>query len=267
MKKLIEYQDYRLYLKDLINEQKTLNKKYSLIYYSKKIKTSDSYLKQVINNKRGLNLDKAFSLAKALGLSPSEKAYFITLIVENESSEPDLKRFFKNQLSEYSKSNIPYTKNQKMTAIFENNLLWEIFSIIGLENFRNDPLWIQTKLLFKSPLVEIQKTIEFLLKVNAIEIYDNKLKASNIVVPHKFNPKFAYIAALKRAIQFLQLDSKINSEYTFESFCLILSNNQFKEIQAILEDAKIKIGKIASNKDEKKTLISYLNLNIFPVSK
>lgn len=54
---------------------------------------------------------------------------------------------------------------------------------------------------------------------------------------------------------------------TFESFCLILSLDQFKDIQSIIEDAKLKISKIASRIEDKKTLISYMNLNVFPVSK
>lgn len=267
MKNLKEYQNYRLFLRDVIHDQKAIDKKYSLIYYSKKINTSDSYLKQVINNKRSLNLDKAFLLAKELGLNPSEKAYFLTLIIENEVNEPDLKRFFRNQLSEYSKTNVPYVKNKKMSVIFENNLLWEIFSLIGLEDFKNDTLWIQSKLLFKASILDIQKAIEFLIKINAIEKLNNKLIAKNIIIPHKFNPKVAYIAALKRAIQFLETENKMSLNSNFESFCLILSVDQFKDIQSILEDAKLKISKIASRREEKKTLISYLNLNIFPVSK
>lgn len=259
------YQDYRIFIRDWISGQRNIDKKFSLIYYSRKIKASDSYLKQVVNYKRNLNLDKAYLLTKAFDLTPSEKLYFITLVLENECQEPSLKRFFRSQLLEFSHEQFTYSKNIKLSSIFENNILWEIFSLIGLNEFVNDPFWIQKRLYFDTSIKEIQKAIDILLSLGAIENKNGKFTANNIIIPHKFNPVNAYIVALKRAIQFLQKGLKENAAY--DSFCLILSPEQYEQIKSILEDTKRKVAKVASNKSESKTLIAYLNLNLFQASK
>ena len=260
-----EFSDYRKFIKALVSEEQTGNKRFSLIYYSRKIGASDSYLKLVVSGKRNLSLDKAYRLSKILGLSLTEMNYFLMMVLENDNKELGLKRFLRQQRSEHSKQPINYPKSAKMGLVFESSILWEIFSIIGLSDFSNDPIWIQKRLYFPTGLTQIKQSIELLRRIGAISLLEDKLIAGNLVIPHRFNQTKAYLVALERAIQFLKGGK--SREATFESFCLILSGDQNEQIRKIIEEAKNKIIEVARSKNEAKTQLAYLNINFFPASK
>lgn len=262
---LFQYKDYRCFIRDFTEEQRKINSKFSLIFYSKKIGASDSYLKLITSGKRSLNLDKAGALAKVFGLSPAEKSYFLTLIMENESEDSSSKRYYKNILTESSKNNFTYTKERGLTAVFEDRLLWEIFSLVGISDFEPRVDYIKKKLRQPATDIEIKSAIEKLLRLGAVKLQENgKMAAQNIVVPHKFNPAKAYRTALQRSIQHLNSTSLENSHY--DSFCLILNEEQYAQIREVLEETKGKIAKIAGNREKSKSLIAYLNLNLFSAS-
>jgi uncharacterized protein (TIGR02147 family) len=265
-KSLFEYKDYRLFIREFIEFQRKTNGKFSLIFYSKKIGSSDSYLKLICSGKRTLNLDKAGALAKVFGLTPAEKSYFLTLVMENQSQDSSSKRYYKNILTENAKNNFAYTQERKMTVIFEDRLLWEIFSLIGVADFEAKPDYIKRKLKLPATEVEIKAALEKLMQIGAVRVDERaEWSAQNIVVPHKFNPAKAYKTALQRSIQYINQSSLDNAH--FDSFCLILNEDQYEQILEVLAETKGKIAKIAAPREKQKDRIAYLNLNFFAASK
>jgi uncharacterized protein (TIGR02147 family) len=263
---VFEYKDYRRFIRDFIEIQREIHPKFSLIYYSKKIKTSDGYLKLVVSGKRSLSLDNAFLLAKAFNLTPAEKSYFINLLNENESKEPSAKAYYKTLLTETAQLDISYSKNRKMTTIFEDRLLWEIFSLIGLKSFEYSIKYIKGKLRLPATDADIGAAVQKLLSLGAIRQDESgNVHAEDIVIPHRYNPAKAYATALNRAVKHVNAGI-VESSY-FDSFCLILNEDQYSQIRETLEEAKSKIAKIAKSKKDDKTLIAYLNLNLFLASK
>ncbi len=261
-----EYKDYRLFIREYIEKQRKSHSKYSMIFYSKKIEASDGYLKLVVSGKRSLSIGKAVLLAKIFELSPAEKSYFITLVMENEATETSVKSYFKGLLAEKNKTDFSYMKNRKLTGIFEDRLLWELFSLIGLFDFENSMKYIKSKLRLPANDSEVSAALRRLQALEAIHQDESgNLRAESIVIPHSYNPTKAYRTALVRAVK--HIDTGMLGSSYFDSFCLILSDDQFNQICGTLEETKSKIAKIASQKDEKKTLIAYLNLNLFSASK
>ncbi len=263
---IFEYKDYRRFIRDYVNVQRSTHSKYSLIYFSKKIKTSDGYLKLVVSGKRSLSIDNAILLAKAFNLTPAEKAYFINLLHENESKEVATKAYFKSRLAENAQLDISYSKNRKMTAIFEDRLLWEIFSLVGLQGFEYSIKYIKGKLSLTATDTEISLAVQKLFSLGAIRQDESgKIQAEDIVIPHRYNPSKAYATALNRAVKHVSAGMSESSH--FDSFCLILNEDQYSQIRNTIEEAKSKIAKIAKAKNGDKTLIAYLNLNLFSASK
>ena len=76
-----DYESHRDFLKDYFKKKREENTKYSLIFFSKLIDSSDSYLKLVLSGKRNLNLDKAKLLCQKIKFDSLETSYFITLVL------------------------------------------------------------------------------------------------------------------------------------------------------------------------------------------
>jgi uncharacterized protein (TIGR02147 family) len=263
---IFEYRDYRRFIRDNIETQRNINPKHSLIYYSKRIKSSDTYLKLVVSGKRSLSTDNAILLAKAFNLTPAEKSYFINLLHENESKNTSAKAYFRARLVESAQLDISYSKNRKMTAVFEDRLLWEIFSLIGIDGFEYSIKYIKSKLCLSATDTEIRSAVQKLMALGAIQQdHSGKIHAENIVIPHKYNPSKAYSTALIRAVK--HVNTGMTESSYFDSFCLILNDEQYQQIRETIEETKSKIAKIARSKKSSKTLIAYLNLNLFSASK
>jgi len=263
---IFSYNDHRKYLRDVIEFQKSKNRKFSLIYYSNQIGMSDGYLKLVVNKSRTLNLDVAFTLASKLRCNSSEKSYFLTLVLKDNCVSSTLKNYFEGILLDQRKYTLIYNSNLHLNSVFTNSLMWEIFSIIGVENFSEDPKWIASSLTRrKVPLAYIETSLRRLQEIGAIERKDGKIFAKDIVAKHSIDLTSVYLVALQRAIEHLGCDKEDSSAY-FDSFCLILSNAEYDQIREILENTKRKIAAIATKKGPKNR-IAYYNSNLFFASK
>lgn len=144
---ITDYINFRSYLKDFINQKKVQNSKYSISFYSSQIGASNAYLKMVINGKRSLNLDKGNLLAQKLKLNQIETSYFITMVLLSEAKTDQLKNYYKSILINFKNlSHLTYDEKDAYLHIFTDIITWELFSLIGIDGFKDDPDWIIKKL-------------------------------------------------------------------------------------------------------------------------
>ena len=263
MKTLFDFKNYRDFLKYFILTKRKVDRKYSISFFSTKIGASEAYLKGILSGSRNLDLDKAFALTKLLGLTGTERQYFLTQILENDASTQALKNYFKSQLMEFAKNQIHFSTDRKMLAVFEDDLTWEIFSLIGLSDFEEDAHWIKGRLKRRDlSELKVKNALAQLLKMGSIQrSSDGKLIAKNVLLPKKFNPTNAYRVATQRSLQ--HLNEEFAPDSSFNSFCLIINEGQFDQIKEIMEDTKKKILELASDRTAPKTHLAHLNLNLF----
>ena len=88
------YRDYRILLKDLFEQRKSAKKNFSYQYCAKKLGTSRSYLKLVIDRKHQIKLDKVSSITRLFRLTEFETQYFTFLYLMNTTEDPGLNRYF-----------------------------------------------------------------------------------------------------------------------------------------------------------------------------
>ena len=227
---------------------------------------SDSYLKLVVNKKRRLNLDVAIILAKKLRCDSLEKSYFLTLVLKDDCTSSALKNYFESILLDQRKHTLVYNSKIHLNSVFTNSLMWEIFSIVGVENFSADPKWIANHLTRrKVPLAYIAQSLTRLQEIGAIDCKEEKIFAKDIVAKHSVDLNAVYLVALRRAIEHLNFNKEDFDAY-FDSFCLILSDAEYDQIREILENTKRKIAAVATKKGPKNR-IAYYNSNLFFASK
>lgn len=264
---IFDYQAYREFIKDYVELQRNLDLKFSYIYYSKAIKASDSYLKLVVNGKRSLNLDKANLLASKFKLKPVDTSYFLTLIMLESAQSESMKQYYQDILLNYKGLSMTYgNKHPHTISVFNDILSWELFSLIGVDGFRDDPEWIIKKLNRRGlNKTLISKTFENLIHKNIVKkLPNNKYKANDLVLEDGKDVRYAYSLALDRAKEHLHSEFEEKSSY-FDSFCLILSEDQKDSIKRLLSETRGKIAEIAKRK-EAKSFIAFLNMNFFQAS-
>jgi len=264
---IFDYINYREYIRDYITSNKNNNSKYSLIYFSRAIKVSDSYLKLVVNGKRSLNIDKANQLAEKFKLKSIETSYFLTLIMLENAKSESMKHYYQNILLNYKSMSINYThKQQENISIFQDILSWEIFSLVGVEEFNDDPEWICEKLHRKGlNKTRVANCLQNLKSKGLIKkLPDNNYIANDLILEDGDDVKYVYSIALDRAGEHLRYNIDKQSSY-FDSFCLILSETELKAIKQILTETKGKIAELVKRKGPK-SLIAFLNMNFFRAS-
>src|SRR5687767_5975132 len=98
-KSVFEYDNYRVFLKDVYEHARKLDKKYSYRYFAKiaGFQTSN-FMMLVIKGQRNLTKDSAEKFAKGLKLSKEEKEFFKNLVFFNQASNHEEKSHYAEQL-------------------------------------------------------------------------------------------------------------------------------------------------------------------------
>lgn len=133
MESILEYSDYRKYLRDKLEESLKTNADFSLRAFARKCKLSASHLSRIMRGLRGLSAKQATILAQSLGLSPEEKNHLLSMIGNIPGSE------------EEASSSYHVLDMEKFRTISE----WHHFAILALVKtmrFRAEPKWIAHRL-------------------------------------------------------------------------------------------------------------------------
>ncbi|MBO9667942.1 MAG: TIGR02147 family protein [Bdellovibrio sp.] len=96
------YSDYRRFLLDMYKFRKEGNVGFSFEFISSKIGTSRSYLKNIMDGRRHLSIDKISAVGKAFKLDKSEMDYFSVLVLKDICEEPLLKDLLKEILRSFA---------------------------------------------------------------------------------------------------------------------------------------------------------------------
>lgn len=263
---VFKHETYRAYIREVVEFLRARDRKYSLIYFSRGIGVSPAYLKFVLSGKRRLSPDLALTLAKRLRLSELESRYFLSLVMRDDADSAAVRRHFESALLELKKGALSYSADRRLASVFSNSLMWEIFSLIGVDGFSEDAGWIAGRLKRRRVSLElIRLSLLRLLEIGAVARKGGKLVAKDIVSKHSLDLRAVYSLALRRALDELGA-GKADEESYFDSFCLILSDEEYLRIREILEDAKRKVAAVARRKGPK-SRIAYYNSNLFFASR
>jgi uncharacterized protein (TIGR02147 family) len=81
---IFNYQDYRQYLKSVLQNRQLKNKRYSLRAFAKSLNISPGALSKVLNSINNLSEQKALQFAQQLKFNEYETDYFLRLVTMNK---------------------------------------------------------------------------------------------------------------------------------------------------------------------------------------
>lgn len=144
---LFEYDNYRVYLKDLYNELKGATRHFSYRYFSKMAGfRSPNFLKLVMDGNRNLSADGIEKFSRALRHNKEESIFFRNLVLLNQAVTLEERKFYAEQLirSRFYKKVHPLKKAQY--HYYTNWYFIPIRELVALKDFREDPEWIAHRL-------------------------------------------------------------------------------------------------------------------------
>jgi uncharacterized protein (TIGR02147 family) len=139
MVRILDYMNYREYLRDFFKEKKRELRFYSYRLFSLKAGLrSPNFLKLVIKGERNLSKQSVYKFSKALSLSKKETDYFENLIFFNQSKTLDEKNFFLSRIMEYRDSCDPCKIEETEYDDYSHWYNPVIRELVGTADFKGD---------------------------------------------------------------------------------------------------------------------------------
>lgn len=235
------YHDYRAFLNDEIKRQTQSYAGFSMRSIARTARIAPGHLSMVLSGKKNLSSEKLLDLARALSLKPAEQNHLNFLL---SLCDADLQEDRIDALSRLQRSIGYQTKNPKEHHVYRYLSRWfyvVIREMATKSGFQADAKWIQTRLQFQVPLMEIKEALEFLISNDYIKIlHDGSAKASSEslncmggvyqVVLAQFHKEMFEIATKS-------LDTLTGKERYLEGYTCSLSQSHFKQAQKIISEA------------------------------
>ena len=266
---VVNYSDFRKYLKDYYLEMKRNTKHFSFRYFSKMAGfSSPNFLKLVMDGERNLSADGVNRFAKALKLDAKETRHFRLLVLMNQAASTEERDYFTRQMLK-SKS---YRDSHPLgEAVYDYYSKWfhiPLRELVARPDFKNDPEWIARQFTPNLSEREVREGLETLKRLGLIqEVENNGLCQVNRSVTTGDEVSGSSVANYHREMMRLaseSIDRFAAEQRDVSSLTIGLTHETFLKIKKMVQDFRKEIIAVA-NQDEKVEEIIQFNFQLFPI--
>ncbi|MBO9666502.1 MAG: TIGR02147 family protein [Bdellovibrio sp.] len=260
---ILEYDNYRIFLNDLISERGRKNASLSLRSFANFTHVSVSVLSRVLNGERMLTANVAVKIAMSLKFTAKETQHLLNLIdLERATSDDDRAKIFKRMQGPH-KSKILSLETFRLIAE------WQHFAIMALthvKGFRSDAFWIADRL--KISPTQTKSSVERLMGLNLLRQEGKKLVVQDTSLQTTIDiPDGAIQESHRQQLQKAQ-EALSEIEVSLRDFTSLTLNMNLTDLKV----AKNKIREFVD--DFEKTLekkpsdqVFQLNVQLYPLTK
>lgn len=265
MKELSHENDYREVLKAVLDSRVRGNPKYSLRAFARDLKVNPSRLSEVLNHKKGLSIDAAFTIGKRLEWCDDKIMSFCDLVQAKHGASAVQRQIAELRLQKHARSQSAEIDQ----ATFEQIAEWYYLAILeltALKSCQNDPRWIAQQLGIT--VTEAQLATEKLLSLGILKAVGKRL-----VKEHKVLKTFTdipsssmrtiYQQLLKKAEQSLETQSLEEREFT--SLTVAINTKNIKEAKRRIRAFRDEMEKLLESGEQ--TQVYNLGIQLFRLSK
>src|SRR3989338_543619 len=270
MSDIFQYHDYRLYLKDVYEEQKVRNTHYSFRFMAKRVGfSSPNFLQLIMQGKRNLSHESILKISRFLKLNKAEAEFFENLVHFNQSRTDEERNTYYARLSA-QKQYLAIRKIEKVH--YEYFSQWyhaAIRELVLLSEFQEDPAWIAQQLHPLSPQ-EAATSLTLLQELGFI-VRD---KSGKLTQQDRFIDSGDDIlslavanyhrAMITKALESIEGTSPERREINALTFAV--SKKRIPEMKSMIQEFRKKMGSLLA--EEKNTDEVYqLNIQFFNLTK
>ena len=267
---IYEYQNFRLFLSDFLNEKKKQEKGFSQRDILKKMGISSTgFLSNVFSGRNNLTTTQIASLSKVLKLKKAEAAYFESMVLFTQAKTIDEKTTYYSRMVKLHKSKFKSLKASQL-SLFAKWHYAVIRELIYFYEFKGD--YKELAKMVDPPISpkEAEEAIMELQKIGLVK-QDNEgvyRQKSGIVTTgdeiRSFHVANFIRETMKRAER--SLDTTPPEDRDMSVLTLKVSPEKMKQIKTEIQMFRKKIlGLVESDHDQKQ--VYQCNINFFPATK
>ncbi|MGE0172911.1 MAG: TIGR02147 family protein [Oligoflexales bacterium] len=175
--KILDYLDYRPYIRDKLAHMQAKDAKYSQRWLAKRANfQSPHLLSMIIAGKRSLSKDKVEQLAKALKLNHWETEYFGIIVDLSHSDDAEVRKNLLNRIRISFQTGLFSSLDDDGLEIFREWYIPAIRELVSLKDFQLSPAWIAEMLGIEA--AEAEDALKLLIDKGFVEMTDSTLKRS-----------------------------------------------------------------------------------------
>ncbi|MDB5103332.1 MAG: hypothetical protein JWP91_1021 [Fibrobacteres bacterium] len=266
---LSEYSDYRLLLKELYEERKRKDPKFSYRYIALKAGfKSAGFFSQIIQGKSNISLRTALSLGEVFKLKGPDLEYFENLVHFNQAkTHEDKEHFYERILS--LKRGKPKTLEASQYELFTKWYYLAVRELISFTRFKDDFKELGDALVPRISVAEAKEAVKVLEKLGLIRKHGGVYERVDAAVTTGDKWKSLAItqfqmAALDLAKGSYQLVPGRHRSHS--TLTLSLSEPEFQRIRGEISALRKKILELARNAPAPDRVYQ-VTFNVYPLSK
>lgn len=180
---LLQYSNYRVYLKDYYEFKKKTSVAFSLRFFAEKAGlSSHAHLKLVIDGKRNITKSTVTKLTIGLGLDSRRAQYFENLVFFNQATDDKEKQLYYEKLLKST----PHSRFRKLEEsqfrIFREWYHSVIREMCTLKGFRGQPEWIAQHLAGGVTASQAAESLRLLVELGLLSRTANGFKQQNALL-------------------------------------------------------------------------------------
>jgi uncharacterized protein (TIGR02147 family) len=268
------YHDYRAFLKDWIEYQKSVRPFYSIRTLASEAGLGSGHLPPILSGAREMTLRTLERILPVLGLNTAEQA-FLENLLKMRTADSQATRIA--AISKMRRSAAYRRGNPNEAELFEYMGRWVNIAIREMAivpGFKADAAWIQSKLSKHVTIVEIEQSLKFLVKHGYLVV--NK---DGTVLPPKghldceggvFKVALTNYHRQMFGLAAEAIDNTPASERDLEGHTLVIKSDKFDEARAIMQAALEKVrslGVAPSEGDKQGNSVYHVEFALFPLTK
>lgn len=269
MKPVMEYQNYRLYVRDFYTERKTRSGFTWRDFAKAAGYSSPVFLKLVCDGKTNLSDVGIERVAQAMGLVGTELQYFRTLVLFNQEKDSAKKKVLFKELRTIAKDNSMALVGEDQYDYYES---WvnPVIREIAPQMPGATPAQLADQLSFDTQTAEVKKALALLQKVGLLTKNDNgyeqsaKLVSTGNLEVAKLSVREMHRQMGELAVR--SLDEVPVKERDISGLTMGISEDSFYRITKEIEEFRRRITAIAMQ-DPEESRVYRLNVQLFPLTK
>jgi uncharacterized protein (TIGR02147 family) len=263
------YQDYRSYLRDLVEWRRRTDPAFSFRSLAQASRTAVGYLSTVLAGKLRLTAKAIAKLGPALGLSEKEMQVLSQLVdvTDGETQNTRAAALEKLERSRDFRENHP-----QILESYRYLSRWYYVAIremAALPNFKADPSWIQRRLRGRVPLANVSEALRFLLQHGYLEEGpDGKVRPTERDARCEGEAYRVALGQFHRTMLSLASESLLSvprDRRLVLGHTLSIAREDYDEVRKILEDALDRIA-LLEKRDKPKGATYQVTVAAFPLT-
>lgn len=268
---VLDYDDYRLFLKDLYSARKASRAGYSYRRFAEDLGfTPSNFIHLVVSGKRNLSQDAIDKIKSHLKKwTAQQKKFFQNLVFFNQSGQGVERDRYRAELDKILGKKRALL-NPDQDAYFSNWYVPVIREILALKGFVSDLSWIVHKLKPRVERTKVQEALRVLARLKMIVKRETGWSQNDehLATPAEITSDLVHnyhAEMLKLSAQAIDLPAESRD---VSAMTMSLSPAQFAWLKQRVVDFRDEIQQELQGMDDKEhTLVAQLNIQLFPVTK